>query len=185
VEQQKDLFEDVKMSDDLQNQITELSNSLITSIDLRTEEKELSTHLTDSCVDLGSEESKEVGDSVEEKIEKKIVVADGPQLIESCVDLGSEETESKPEEVAVVSAEEVSAVENGELTDSCVDLMGENGDSGSVDEGGEENLEENQKPEAEDYQPNASMEIIDKKQCENDEDYEKGRILKLWIVPRK
>ncbi len=179
MEQQKDFFENVKMSDE----ITELSNSLITSIDLRTEEKEVSTRLTDSCVDLGSEESKEVGDSVEE-LKEKIVVAEGAQLIESCVDLGSEETESKPEEVAVVNAEEVSAVENGQLTDSCVDLMGENGDSGSVDEGGEENLEENQKL-VEDYQPNASMEIIDKKQCENDEDYENGRRLKLWIIPRK
>lgn len=105
-----DLFDDVIMTKDLEDKITELSNSLITSVELR--------------------------DAVENS-----------DLTESCVDLGAEEP--RPEEP---STEEPIAEESTKLAE-----------------------EEVKEEVAGEYAPNTSMEIIDKKQCE--EDYEKGKLL--------
>lgn len=104
-----DLFDDVIMTKDLEDKITELSNSLITSVELR--------------------------DAVENS-----------DLTESCVDLGAEEP--RPEEP---STEEPIAEESTKLAE-----------------------EEVKEEVAGEYAPNTSMEIIDKKQCE--EDYEKVEV---------
>jgi len=186
LEERQELFEDVKMGYVLRDRITELSDSLITSMELRSEDKEADVQLIEPSVkeNKTNEEERPVEEMNEHNPVEKVA-----QLTESCVDLGTEIGDAKQEEVdhAEDKNGQSTVIENAKLTDSRVDLMGDHDEEENFNDSKEEQEEQEEQEEeeeeenskesqklADEYQPNASMEIIDKKQCENDEDYEKG-----------
>lgn len=125
-----DLGDDLRNSEDLQNQIMELNKSLITSQELRDEptneeneiinneekNKNKDSYLTDSCVDLGAEESKAV-DSKENTDE--YAPNNSMEIIEKkqCENTNNEDEEYEKVELDKVEAEKTKEEPNRKLED--------------------------------------------------------------------